>query len=156
MRKIFTFTSATLLMASAFGAGEVYRWKGQDGTWHYSDQPRAGAELVRTGQPPRPAVSEADANVGPAAPATPASPMASTDDPLPVSDAIAEEVRAAAATAKNDQCTRAEGAYQQAIQARRIHKTDAEGNRVYLSDAEIDAARMQARANRDLACGSGA
>jgi hypothetical protein len=155
MRKIFTFTAATLLMASAFGAGEVYRWKGQDGTWHYSDQPRAGAELVRTAQTPRPAADEVQPAVDAAEPAPmTGDPQGTTDDPLPVSDEIAQEVRAAAAAAKSDQCTRAESAYKQAIEARRIHKTDAQGNRVYLSAGEIDAARLQARANRDLACGS--
>ena len=47
----------------------------------------------------------------------------------------------------------AEAAYQQAVQARRIYKMDAQGNRTYMTDAEIDAARLQARSTRDLACG---
>ena len=151
MRKIITFTAATLLMASAFAAGEVYRWKAADGTWHYSDQPRAGAELVRGPQRPT-----GDAAPQPAAPTAPASqPMATTEDPLPVSEEVAEEVRSAAAIAKADQCTRAESAYQDALKARRIYRTDAQGNRVYMTDAEMDGARLQARANRDLACGDG-
>jgi hypothetical protein len=150
MRKITTFTLATLLTASAFGAGEVYRWRGVDGSWHYSDQPRPGAELVvgvtRT-RPPGEATQPA--------PPPQVEPPATSDDPLPVSQEVAEEVRAAAASAKAEQCKRAEDSYQQALTARRIHKTDADGNRVYLSDAEVDAARLQARASRDLACGSG-
>ena len=33
-----------------------------------------------------------------------------------------------------------------------IYKTDEKGNRTYLSSAEIDAARLEARATRDLTC----
>jgi len=129
----------------------VYRWKGPDGTWHYSDQPRPGAELVRGTQVTRPAAAETQATE--AAPQTeaPAEPVAY--EPLPVSDAVAQEVRAAAATAKAEQCKKAEDLYQRALQARRIIKsTDAQGKSVFMNEAEADAARLQARANRDLAC----
>jgi hypothetical protein len=157
MRTIFTFTAATLLMASAFGAGEVYRWKGSDGTWHYSDQPRAGAELVRSGQPAAPPMREAEPAANPDQPAPAADEVAgSIDNTLPVSDAVAEEVRSAAAAAKSDQCSKAEDAYQRALVARVFTRTDAQGKVAYLNNAEIDAARLQARANRDLACGPGA
>lgn len=155
MRKFITFTVATLLTASAFGAGEIYRWKGPDGTWHYSDQPRAGAELVRG--PQRPAFEAETAAVNqPAPPAEPQPAEAVTNDPLPVSEDVAQEVRAAAAAAKSEQCKRNEDYYQRALQARRISKgADAQGNPIYMTEAEADAARLQARANRDLACGSG-
>jgi len=152
MRKIITFTAATLLMASAFAAGEVYRWKGPDGTWHYSDQPHPGAELVRRPQMSRPG-SEAEA---PPAPVTESEPVVTTSDNLPVSQDVADEVRAAAAAAKTEQCKKAEDMYQRAIQARRITKgKDDRGNPVFMTSAEMDAARIQTRANRDLACGSG-
>ena len=64
-------------------------------------------------------------------------------------------MREQAAAAKAEQCKQAEEAYQKAIQARRIYKTDEAGNRVYFSSAEMDAARLRARAARDLACGPG-
>jgi len=41
---------------------------------------------------------------------------------------------------------------QPAVQARRMYKTDDKGNRVFLNEAELDAARLQARSARDLAC----
>ncbi|MDQ2641777.1 MAG: DUF4124 domain-containing protein [Pseudomonadota bacterium] len=153
MRKIITFTAATLLMASAFGAGEVYRWRGADGAWHYSDQPRPGAELVVRGTSSRPqaAAEAAPQNSAPPAPAS--EPVVSDADPLPVTDAVAEEVRAAADAAKSAQCKQYEAAYQEAIKARSIYKTDQQGKRVYLTSAEIDRARLEARAARDLACG---
>lgn len=152
MRKIITFTATTLLMASAFGAGEVYRWRGADGAWHYSDQPRPGAELVVASQAAgvRPEFSEPAA---PPPPPPPAEEPAASDD-LPVSAEVAAEVRSAAATARAEQCKRAEETYQKAIQAQRITRTDAQGNKVFMNAAEMDAARLQARANRDLACGT--
>lgn len=160
MRKITTFSLALLVTASAFGAGEVYRWRGADGTWHYSDQPRPGAELVmgsgRTLPVPAPAQEES-------APESQAPSADSDNNDIPVSDAVASEVRAAAAAAKSEQCKQAEAQYQQALVARRFYKvdaqgkrlTDAQGNPVFMNNAEIDAERLQARAIRDLACGSG-
>jgi hypothetical protein len=148
MRKTLILTAITLIATSAFAAGEVYRWKDSDGTWHYSDQPHPGAELVKGTQ--RPVAIPATAPP-PAPPAPPAS-DAATADTLPVSEDVADQVRAEAATAKTNQCKKAEERYTTAINARRIYKTDAEGNRVYLTDAELDAQRLQARAARDLAC----
>jgi hypothetical protein len=154
MRKIITFTAASLLMASAFAAGEVYRWKGPDGVWHYSDQPRPGAELVRGSTGALPRAPEAP----PPAPVVdepPAQQPANVDEPLPVSEEVAAEVRAQADAIRAEQCKAAEAAYQEALKARRIYRLDDKGNRIYMTDAEADQARLQARANRDLACGTG-
>lgn len=147
MRKLLILVFAPLLAASAVhAAGEVYRWKDPNGTWHYSDQPRPGAELIRGPQ-------QNAASTTPSAPPPQTSvPTDITGAPV-VSEAVAEEVRSAAAAAKSEQCKQAEAAYQQAVQARRIYKEDAQGNRVFLNEAEMDAARLQARSTRDLACG---
>lgn len=149
MRKLLILALAPLLAASAVhAAGEVYRWKDPNGTWHYSDQPRPGAELVRgpqrTENTPAPL----------AAPPQPAVPTDMVTGAPVVSEQVAEQVRSEAAAAKSEQCKKAEAAYQQAVQARRIYKMDAQGNRTYMTDAEIDAARLQARSTRDLACGA--
>lgn len=151
MRKIITFTVASLLAASAFAEGEVYRWKAADGTWAYSDQPRPGAELISG---PINTDASTDAAQQPASPPqVDAAPVAA--DNAPVSDDVAAQVRAEVAAAKVEQCKKAEEAYQKAIAARRITRTDEQGNTVYLNAAEIDDARLRARANRDLACAPG-
>jgi hypothetical protein len=147
MRKILTLALATLLTTSAFAVGEVYRWKDATGNWHYSDQPQPGAELVRSAR---------RATAGSPAAAPPVASPAPTPLPMgapPVSREVAQQVRQEASAAKADQCKKAEDAYQKTIQARRIYKTDEKGNRTFLNDAEIDTARLEARNNKDLACG---
>jgi Domain of unknown function (DUF4124) len=150
MRRILTFTALFLITASALATGEIYRWKDDNGTWHYSDQPHPGAELVRRASN----ATDDTSSESPPAPA-PAALTADDSSSLPVTSEVASQVRQEAASAKAEQCKQAEDAYQKAVQARRIYKTDEKGNRVYFSDAEIDAARLRARAARDLACGPG-
>ncbi len=149
MRKIFAIAIA-LLGSTAFAAGEVYRWKDAANIWHYSDQPQPGAELVRGARLTVPTPASAAA---PAPSQASSSPVA-TSAPLPVSTEVAEQVRKEAADAKTEQCEKAKVAYDRSVQARRMFKTDAAGNQVFYTEAEMDAARLQARSNRDLACGA--
>jgi hypothetical protein len=152
MRKLISIAVATLLASSlASAAGEVYRWKDSAGIWHYSDQPQAGAELVKGARRP---VGAATASTR--APTNTARPAQTSVPPPPlpaVSNEVAQQVRQEASTAKADQCKTADEAYKKAVQARRIYKDDAKGNRTFLNEAEIEAARLEARSTRDLACG---
>jgi hypothetical protein len=144
MRKPFLIAVMTLLGSTAFAAGEVYRWKDAGGIWHFSDQPHPGAELVRGNSAPSTATAAA---------AQPA-PAPVTNDPLPVSKEVAQQVRQDAATAKAKNCEKLTADYNEKLQALRIKRTDAKGNVTFLSPEEIDAARIQARAAKDLACGT--
>jgi hypothetical protein len=60
------------------------------------------------------------------------------------------------AKVKDSQCKQAKERYQQAIDARRIYKPSQPGDtdRVFMSDAETDAYRAQARSDVTIACGS--
>ena len=151
MRKVLSFTVAILIAGSAFAAGEIWRWKDASGTWHYSDQPQPGAELVnRAGRPTTDRAPVA------APPAAALAPSLETDGALPVSKEVAAQVRQEAAAAKGEQCKKAEEAYQKVIAARVVSRTDEKGNKTYLTDAEIDAERLRVRSVRDTACGPGA
>jgi len=147
MRKLICIAAAPLVLSLLMGAGDIYRWKDANGVWHYSDQPQPGAELVKSGRLPGPVPS---GNAPP--PAAP--PVASNaPPPLPaVTPQVAQQVRQEAAAAKAEQCKKLEAEYTQVVQARRMYKTDEKGNRVFLSEAELDAARLQARSARDMAC----
>jgi hypothetical protein len=147
MRKTLAIAVFALLGSTAFAAGEVYRWRDANGTWHFSDQPQPGAELVKgTGYP-------SSSSATPAPPPAQAAP-AETSDNLPVSREVAQQVRQEAAASKAQLCEKAKADYDKKIQALSIYKTDSKGTRVYLTAAEMDASRLEARSVRDLACGS--
>lgn len=145
------FLVAVPVLALLMGAGEIYRWKDANGVWHYSDQPQPGAELVKSSRLPGPTPGGSPPAPAPSPASAPANNAANSSLPS-VSPQVAAQVRQEAADAKADQCRKLETSYQQMVQARRLYKTDEAGNRVFLSDAELDAARLQARSARDLAC----
>jgi Domain of unknown function (DUF4124) len=151
MRKILALAITSLLCSTAFAAGEIYRWKDANGLWHYSDQPRPGAEIVRTLQRPP---GSATGAVPYTAPTPPPAPLTATGDAPQVSGEVAQQVRQEAADAKAKQCELAKANYEKSIQAQRIYKNDEKGNRVFLTAAEMDAARLTARSNRDQLCGT--
>jgi hypothetical protein len=146
MRK-FIPIAALLITQLAMAADDyIYRWKDTNGVSHYSDQPQPGAERIKANQ------RSVTTTPTSSAPAPGAGTLTSDNSAGPVSREVAQQVRQEAAAAKAEQCKKQEEAYQRAVQARRIVKTDEKGNKVFLNDAEIDAARLEARANRDRAC----
>jgi hypothetical protein len=146
MLKPIAIVTMILTGSTAFAAGEIYRWKDASGIWQYSDQPRAGAELIRG-----PTASSATQSAAPVAPPPAAEPPA--DESLPVSQEVAQQVRQEAAAAKVKACEKAKTDYNDMITKQRIYRTDEKGTRIFLTAAEIDAARLQARSARDLVCG---
>lgn len=141
-----------LIPLLAHATGEVYRWKDANGFWHYSDQPQPGAELVKGARKPAPVTAASTPTAStPAAAASAAT--SATSGTLPISDAVAQQVRTEAADAKSEQCKKATEHYDQSIRARRMYRVDDKGAQVFLNDAELDQARLNARSTRDLACG---
>jgi hypothetical protein len=82
-----------------------------------------------------------------AAPATPGAPA-----PAAANAQVTEQVRQDVAAAKIENCKKAEGIYAQSVQARRMYKVDAQGNKTFLNEAELDEARVNAKIQRDNAC----
>jgi len=68
----------------------------------------------------------------------------------------AEEAKKAAArdAAQQQRCNAARGRYASYAAGGRLFRTDADGNRVFLSDEEIDEQRTLAKAAMDSACGA--
>ena len=143
---------ATALLLAAFAAcaaqaGDIYRWKDANGAWHYSDLPVAGAERV------------AASRRGNEGAAPPAAPVPSTTAGITPATAAAQEkdatrkVREDVSAAKATRCKQAQADYEQTISARRLYRAGANGEPVYLTDAEIEAARVSARTNMDYYCG---
>jgi len=124
--------------------GDVYRYTDDKGQVHFTDRWRPGAELVKsgTGQSRPSASSNNTAN----------------NDQTRISDQLAaartaQAVRQDVESKRAEQCKEATARYEKAIAARRIFKDDEQGKRTFLSDAEADQTRLEARQARDLACG---
>ena len=59
---------------------------------------------------------------------------------------------AAAAKDKAERCTKARERYDSYMNSQRLYEAQADGERRYLSDAELDAARASAKASMDVMC----
>jgi hypothetical protein len=129
---------------------DVYRWVDDHGEAHYTDRWVPGSELIKSSKP-HPAEPTPSAQAQGRAPAASAN-----QTPAAKQQQAAEAaVKADVAKTKEAQCKQAKDRYQKAIEARRIYKPGKEGEeRVYMTDEETDAYRVQARNDVTLTCGS--
>jgi hypothetical protein len=115
-----------------------------------SDRWSPGATLVRTsaGQQPPGAAPAPSSN-----PATPTDAGANARLGL---DATRTAVQKDVSTARAEQCKQAKEKYQKSVEARRVYRMNAAGEREYLTDAEADQARLNARLEMERSCGNSA
>ena len=141
---ILSLAIAALAVCKAAGAGDIYcNNQGRD----CSDRPSLNAVVVHIANPP-PGASN-DTTPPPAArPPVDAAATAKLAD-----DASRQAVQKDVATNRADLCKQAKDKYQQSIQAHRIYRLNKAGEREYLSDAELDQARLNSRLEMDRACG---
>jgi hypothetical protein len=143
--------SAALLLAvlgtAAHGA-DVYRSTAPDGTVSYSDRPQgADAQFVLATRPAptratTPAAGGSPANTAQSAPQAPANP---TLPEGPSSEKLREE--------RQKNCEIARETMERYTLSRRLFRTNAAGEREYLDDAAVAAARAKAAADVQDWCG---
>lgn len=148
-----TWTLTTLIVAGICGVAhaDVYRWVDEHGEAHYTDRWVPGSQLIKSSKPH-------PGELNPSSTLTQVKTATSSANQTPA----AKEQRAAEAAVKADvaktkeaQCKQAKERYQKAIEARRIYKSGKEGEeRVYMTDEETDAYRLQARNDVTLTCGT--
>ena len=143
-----------LIFAGAVGIAraDVFRWVDEQGEVHYSDRWVPGSVLIKTNKP-HPSASEAEA----APRVSEQSKVAGAGQRVSAQlaqQATAQAVKQDVTKAREQQCKQAKERYEQAIQARHISKPTKDGEREYLSDAEADAYRVQARQAVKELCGS--
>jgi Domain of unknown function (DUF4124) len=151
---------AALIMSLPFAAAvaDVYRSVDAQGQVHYSDSPTPGAELIHVRNLGLPATNVAtSAPVSNGAAGNPrAAAGASTPPADPAKQQAAQQaVQKDVAQTRADQCKQATTDYNQSVDARRIYKTGANGEREYLSDADADQQRLNLRLAMESLCGSG-
>jgi len=154
--------AATLAFAASLAQADVWRWKDAQNNWHYSDVPVEGAQLIKSSTrlpPSQPAEAPGDGSGN--EPATPAAPPvdrlaarnAAISDRL-AAEATARQVEADVRKKRDEQCKEATTRYEKSITAQRLFREGKNGERVYLTEAELAQARVDARTDRDTACGS--
>lgn len=142
---------AALLGAQAIARADVYRWVDAQGRVQYSDRWVPGSELVKVDK----SRQNPDANA--ARQTAEQSKLAASN--VQIADQQAATVNSQAvqqdvAKVREEQCKKATERYEKSIQARRIFKEDKDGQKVYISDAEADAYRVQTRTDMQAACGT--
>jgi hypothetical protein len=140
-----------LIMSLPFTAAiaDVYRSVDAQGQVHYSDTPTPGAELVHVQK-------LGMQNSAPSA-ASDAKALAKSDAQVHTELAQQNAQRAVQQDVEQtraDQCKKATADYDQSVQARRIYKPGADGEREYMSDADADQMRTSLRLAMQNACGS--
>ena len=144
MLRLVSITALILAGACTIARADVFRWIDADGVVHYSDEWVPGSVVVKTVKPhPEGATSGAS--------------TASASNRYPEQAADQENSRATqqdVAKVRDAQCTYAKQRYMKAIQSRRVYKEGKDGEREYMSDADADAYRAQARNDVQQACGS--
>jgi hypothetical protein len=136
---------------------DVYRWVDDHGGVHYSDQWVPGSETIKSSPKP-PGGGGSSSHATYSAPRTAAAPLSQ--------DNVAKAVKEDVSKIRDQQCKEAKDRYEKAIQARRIYKAPAAGDkapaakdtdrpddRQYLSEEEADAYRVKARQDVQDFCG---
>jgi len=144
---------AGVLTCAAAQAGDVYKYTDERGNVQYTDRPMPGAIKIASGNVRPPEVASRSY----------ASQQAATTQQLNASNQRiaqnSDDQRIAANVAKDleksrvERCKQAREAYQSNINHRRLYRTDKDGNKVFLSDAELAQARLDAAKDVEAICG---
>jgi len=137
--------AAALLIAPLAGA-QLYKYVDKDGKTVYTDQPPAATESKQLRVAPPAAPSS-----GPKSNLERDKELQKSRDSEKDKGKKAEEA-AKAAEQKAANCQVAKNAHQHYQDGGRIYKYNAAGEREFMSDAEIDAARAKSKRDMDEAC----
>jgi hypothetical protein len=137
---------------------DVYRSVDAQGHVLYSDTPTPGAQLVRVTNSQSLYSSPMPASSSAAKPATspPQKIDPSADASASARESAAKTVHTEVAQNRAEQCKKAQDYYNQIVAARRVYsgEANANGDRQYLTDAEADKARVDAKLQMDDLCQS--
>jgi len=144
MLRLVSITALVLAGACTLARADVFRWIDKDGVPHYSDEWVPGSVVIKTTVRPH---SESSS------PSSTASAARGVNEQVANQD-NARAVQQDVAKARDSQCAWAKDRYMKAIASRRVYKEGKDGERQYMTDADADAYREQARKDVQQACGS--
>lgn len=144
MLRLVSITALVLAGACSLARADVFRWVDSEGVVHYSDEWMPGSTVVKTTVRPH---SESSSTSSTARAGSRVNEQIDNQD-------NARAVQQDVAKARDSQCSWAKDRYMKAIASRRVYKEGKDGERQYMSDADADAYREQARKDVQQACGS--
>ena len=151
---IAAFTASAWLSASA--DTEVYKWIDPQGRIHYSDRPppTEGKLLSMESTPSARARAAAERpSASPSPPPAPSNAMRGTSAPAgSPSSQLKQTVDNDVATVRVEQCKAAQDRYQNYIRSRHLYREGPNNERIYLTDAEQETERLNAKREADEAC----
>ncbi|HET9448843.1 MAG TPA: DUF4124 domain-containing protein [Steroidobacteraceae bacterium] len=150
LRTLFLVTAATAWLAAGPAAADVYKFKDDQGNVLYTDKPstlpaeRINIQSQKTDtvavqarqQEELKRIQEADQ----------ANQRASSET------RDQQQAEQANATSKAEHCDKARKRYDSYMSSQRLYEQGPDGQRRYLSDAELTAARASAKASMDVMC----
>lgn len=139
--KLLLVVAAAILTSGIAGAGEIYKWTDADGNVHYGDRPIGDGVVERV------AISSRNTNSAKVAERVQAHDELQTSRKEAKAKKADEAKAAADAQAEQDdrdqQCQTYRARMQKYLQTPRLYRQDGEGERVYLDDEQILAARAK-------------
>jgi hypothetical protein len=138
-------------LATVAAAESVYKWIDTSGQVHYTDRPptESGAKLLGVFEREQLLATGEEAGGEDTAP--------DTYDAGPALEEAQGDQAAAAVQrdldqARSEQCKQAQERYKTYIESRRLYRETTDGKREYLTDAELAAARIEAKKAVDDLC----
>ena len=133
---------AALTFAGGATANEIYKWVDEDGNVHYEDRPSGASSEERIDLTYR---RTSSAGVQRRVQARRDARSAREEEKSVAAAAAAEAAEnAAAEDARQKACERSRARLESYLQSRRLYRTDANGERVYLDDTQREEARRKA------------
>jgi hypothetical protein len=148
-----TMTRVLIVLLAAYcgsAAAEVYRWVDAKGGVHYSDRPDSD-QAQPVGIYSRPTNREAVAQRTSSEREQRAQ-VAAQEQEQEATEAVSNAVNRDVSAVRAEQCKKAQEQYKVAIESQRLYRMGKDGERVYLNDAELSEARVNARKAMDNAC----
>ena len=154
-RHVWPLLAATLLLALAAVStpadAAVYKWVDPQGRLHYSDRPpppegklvsvdltASVHAVLNTPQMPPPAAPTPSPRSGPATPEQEAR--------------LKQAVDADVDSKRSEECKQAKERYANYVRSRRLYREGPNKERIYLTDAELETERVNARREQEDAC----
>jgi hypothetical protein len=149
LRTLFLFTAAAVVLAAGPAAADVYKFKDDQGNVLYTDKPSTlPAERLNI-QSQKTDVVAVQARAQEEA--TRQQNAARANQPA-AQGAQQQAATPPAAPSNADGCAKARDRYNQYMTSQRLYETTPDGQRRYLTEAELDAARASAKASMDVMC----